>query len=319
MFFLAAHRAFSSPISSTASTCPTPRWHVADGYDFSGRLYANDKSKGIGWILSLDGSQTATAVALPRINGNHESAISSDGLAVALPHYEETTGYNQGEGGGTPGSRVSVVDLTTGTTKVLDAAGPNPFGHPKPHGAAWLDTSQLVVTAQLANGLVVYNSSGVFGIPLESVGCSTPHLVLKVPGSTSLVVTGCRCTNSLDQSWCSGKLAIVDTVSGEARSFDAGAGSEGIAVTSTGDVWIGSLGNHFVSVFTFGDREIALDNLQLRKTMSIQYPLRLAYDAVGDAVGVASMDLNGVLDLTTSAAATSGLTTRLLYSPLTCC
>lgn len=103
----------------------------------SGTFIAQDKSKGVSWFINLT-KGTARAVELPYNNGNHESALSADGLTLASPHYE-TLGPGDPEGGGFhPGAEVSLVDLKTGQSRVLTAAA-NPLGRPKPHGAQWLD------------------------------------------------------------------------------------------------------------------------------------------------------------------------------------
>ena len=100
-----------------------------------------------------------------------------------------------------------------------------------------------------------------------------------------------------------------DTMTGEARTFEAGGGAEGIATTSSGQVWVGSLKESFVSVFWFGgsDAPRTLQNLKLRYKFAVPFPLRLAYDPVSDTVAVASLDLNGVLDPATRDVAECGL------------
>jgi len=289
------------------SICTAPAF-VSDGTKLSGTLFANDKSKGISWILGLD-NLSMESVTLPLINGNHESDISPDGRYVALPHYEETTGLNQGEGGGSPGSRVSVLDITTGQASVLQAEGPNPFGNPKPHGAAWTGDNQLLVTAQLSNGIVKYGATGkVSKIDLSSTGCSTPHLV-KIIAGTDLAVTGCRATNpGAAAAGKIGMLAVFNHKTNAMKALQSGAGSEGITVTKDGDIWVGALTGGTVSVFGWpAGADKTVDTLVLKTNFTVHDPIRLAYDSVNDQVGVACMNVAAVLDPTTSPMANSKL------------
>ena len=81
--------------------------------DFDGTLIVNDKSKGSTWLLHLP-SQSAVVVDLPFAGGNHETAVSpaamDGGATIAVPHYETAEGNGLTEGGGTPGSQVSLID-----------------------------------------------------------------------------------------------------------------------------------------------------------------------------------------------------------------
>jgi hypothetical protein len=178
----------------------------------SGTFIAQDKSKGVSWLFNLT-KGTARAVELPYNNGNHESALSADGLTLAIPHYE-TLGSGDPEGGGFySGAEVSLVDLKTGQSRVLTAAA-NPLGRPKPHGAQWLANGDLVVTAQQTNGLIRFPKplSPGAGVPqvlnFAGTACHTPHLVEQIP-SSNLVVSGCRCTNPGYMLICEGALAVA--------------------------------------------------------------------------------------------------------------
>jgi hypothetical protein len=233
-------------------------------------------------------------VELPYDNGNHESALSADGLALASPHYE-TLGAGDSEGGGFyPGAEVSLVDLKTGQSRVLKAAA-NPLGRPKPHGAQWLANGDIVVTAQQANGLIRFPKplSPGAGVPqvfnFAGSACHTPHLVEQIP-SSNLVVSGCRCTNPGDKPSCAGALAVADLESGATRVLPAGLGAEGIAVTPQGEVWLGGLRGNLVSIYGFVGGERRLDQLKLLKQISVPKPLRLAYEASTNTVGVVSYE-----------------------------
>jgi hypothetical protein len=259
----------------------------------SGTFIVQDKSKGVSWFLNL-AKGTARAVELPYNNGNHESALSADGLTLASPHYE-TLGAGDPEGGGFyPGAEVSLVDLKTGQSRVLTAAA-NPLGRPKPHGAQWLANGDLVVTAQQANGLIRFPKplSPVAGVPqvfnFAGSACHTPHLVEQIP-SSNLVVSGCRCTNPGDKPSCAGALAVADLESGATRVLPAGLGAEGIAVTPQGEVWLGGLRGNLVSIYGFVGGERRLNQLKLLKQISVPKPLRLAYEASTNTVGVVSYE-----------------------------
>jgi len=259
----------------------------------SGTFIAQDKSKGVSWFLNL-AKGTARAVELPYDNGNHESALTVDGLTLASPHYE-TLGAGDSEGGGFyPGAEVSLVDLKTGQSRVLKAAA-NPLGRPKPHGAQWLANGDIVVTAQQANGLIRFPKplSPGAGVPqvfnFAGSACHTPHLVEQIP-SSNLVVSGCRCTNPGDKPSCAGALAVADLESGAIRVLPAGLGAEGIAVTPQGEVWLGGLRGNLVSIYGFAGGERRLDQLKLLKQISVPKPLRLAYEASTNTVGVVSYE-----------------------------
>ena len=259
----------------------------------SGTFIVQDKSKGVTWFLDL-AKGTARAVELPYNNGNHESALTKDGLTLASPHYE-TLGAGDPEGGGFyPGSEVSLVDLKTGQSRVLTAAA-NPLGRPKPHGAHWLANGDLVVTAQQANGLIRFPRPLTPGGGAPTVfsfagsACHTPHLVEQIP-SSNLLVSGCRCTNPGDKPSCSGALAVADLDSGSTRVLPAGLGAEGIAVTPQGEVWLGGLRGNVVTIYGFANGERRLDQLKLLKQISVPKPLRLAYEASTNTVGVVSYD-----------------------------
>jgi hypothetical protein len=233
-------------------------------------------------------------VELPYNNGNHESALSADGLTLAIPHYE-TLGSGDPEGGGFySGAEVSLVDLKTGQSRVLTAAA-NPLGRPKPHGAQWLANGDLVVTAQQANGLIRFPKplSPGAGVPqvlnFAGTACHTPHLVEQIP-SSNLVVSGCRCTNPGDKPSCAGALAVADLENSATRVLPAGLGAEGIAVTPQGEVWLGGLRGNVVSIYGFVGGERRLDQLKLLKQISVPKPLRLAYEASTNTVGVVSYE-----------------------------
>ena len=117
-----------------------------------GPFIVQDKFKGVTWFLNLTNG-LARAMELPFNNGNHESALTADGLTLASPH-DETLGPGDPEGGGFyPGSEVSLVGVKSGRSSVLTAMA-NPLARPKPHGAHGLANGDLIVTAQLANSLL---------------------------------------------------------------------------------------------------------------------------------------------------------------------
>eukprot|EP00854_Cymbomonas_tetramitiformis_P018447 gene18447-22012_t len=281
--------------------CEVPKLVARDesALDLRGTLFANDKSKGAAWLISLD-AKVSMGLQFPLVNGNHESSLSPDKRFLAIPHYETTTDYGQGEGGGAPARGVTLLDMKTGIARTMTAAE-NPFGSPKPHGAAWTDDGDLLVTAQLANGVVKYSkplqtsetSGEAMRFDFGAKGCHTPHLVKTIPNS-SLAVSGCRCTNPGEAQPCPGRLVLFDTGSGAAEVLDSGIGSEGIAVTSAGDVWLGARLDNYVSVFSFGDRPRRVGGYLKRvDTIKVPGPLRIAYEAVNDVIAVASQDWTG--------------------------
>ena len=202
-----------------------------------GPFIVQDKFKGVTWFLNLTNG-LARAMELPFNNGNHELALTADGLTLASPH-DETLGPGDPEGGGFyPGSEVSLVGVKSGRSSVLTAMA-NPLARPKPHGAHGLANGDLIVTAQLANSLLRVTRSLEPAAGAATVyrfagsACHPPHLVGEMPAS-SLGISGCRCTNPGDRSSWGGALAVADLQSGATRVLPAGLGAEGITVTRQG-------------------------------------------------------------------------------------
>jgi len=256
--------------------------------------------------------------------GNHESAVSPDGKHFAIPHYETPT-YNSTEGGGDPGSSVSIIETETGRSAFLPMR-PDPWVNnaqgvprdpsikPKPHGATFMPNGDLLVTNQLANSIIRVDSKNgnVTAYALAPAGCSTPHLVRVIPGlkqgdKARFAVTGCRGTNADTPADYVGRLTIIELATGRARALKTPGGkwNEGITVTRGGEIWVGSLNSHFVTVFGWGDSVVrdsqrTLDNIKTITTIQLNYPLRFAYDVVTDRVAVATINLAAVLDGDTS-------------------
>lgn len=262
-----------------------------------GTLYLNDKSKGLGWLLAFE-AHASLAVELPLPTGNHESAISPDGTTLAVPLYE-TGRFNSTEGGGLEGDMVATVDFNTGRARVANVPR-SPVGAAKPHGTTWTAEGDMLVTYQLKNSIVHFGMQSVVPtvshFDLNPTGCRTPHLVHVIPGS-SLAVTGCRCTNPGDPRDCNGHLGVMDLASGAVRALPAGGrGSEGLAVTSAGEVWLGNLLDASITVFGFNGKPKKFENLEQVHTISVPFPIRLAYEPVTDTVAVASLDLAAALE-----------------------
>lgn len=274
--------------------CEAPRINKIKDVSLDGTLIAQDKSKGVTWMLDFE-SQSFRSIELPFASGNHESAVSPDGMKIAVPHYEEVTMKGQNEGGGRSSGKVQVIDIKTGIATVL-AASPNPLGTPKPHDAVWLHDGSLLVTAQVANGFNKFFPNGsATAFLFDPDLCNTPHLVRLVPDS-NLAVSGCRYTNA--GGGRDGHMVIFDTSTGEYKSFQMGKLAEGITVTGDGDVWCGSQVGHphgYVQVFSFEGRPKIIHNIQPTVRISVPFPLRLAWDAVANTVAVASLNLNGVM------------------------
>jgi hypothetical protein len=261
---------------------------------------ANDKAKGVTWLLDL-ASGTFKSVELPYVAGNHETAVSADGSIVAVPQYEEVTEKGQTEGGAFPGHGVSLIDLRTGAPSFA-RVGPNPFGRPRPHDAVYLDDGTLIMTAQEANGFSKFAPDGTAtAIAIDPVACNTPHLIRLVPHSR-LAVSGCRCTNagckdSPGHPGGNGSVVVFDVDTGDWNALPMGPLPEGLDVTEEGDVWVGSnTKDGYVQVFTFGDRPREVQNLRYGKQfLGVPYPLRVSYDTASKKVAVASMSLEAAM------------------------
>jgi len=261
-------------------------------------IIVNDKSKGYTWLLNLK-TKMAMVADLPLSGGNHESAVISyeddDGNMVsvaAIPHYETALEQGVGEGGGTPGSEVSMIELTTGKTKTL-MVPPNPFGSSKPHDSTFVDKSSLLITGQLSNGLVLYKGINSFAPTVQSFvlpePCNTPHLVFMIP-KTSLAVTGCRCNNpGQNDDNCQSAVSILDVETGKMKSLNAPYGAEGITTTAGGKIWVGGLRATENQVAIYGPPEgedPTLDNIEFLEYLQVPKPIRLAYDDKTNTVGI---------------------------------
>ena len=76
------------------AACDSPRFDFtsdASNLPLKGTWFANDKSKGVAWLVSLT-NRTTNAVELPLVNGNHESAVSPDGRFVKVSDGNGTAG-----------------------------------------------------------------------------------------------------------------------------------------------------------------------------------------------------------------------------------
>eukprot|EP00890_Picochlorum_soloecismus_P006241 jgi/Picsp_1/6618/NSC_03961-R1_smp-30 gluconolaconase lre-like region-containing protein len=277
--------------------------------ELTGTWIAQDKSKGVTFLIRPS-EGVYKAVLLPTSQGNHETAVSEDGLLAITTHYD-TARLGDGEGGGVPGSDVLAIeipngDLGTSGGNVLLRATPNPLQASAPHGVVFLNDGSIVATAQLNDSLVLFPidlESGNKVYNLTETGCITPHLVRAIPanvsadrdGVSNLVVTGCRATNPGVSDRYPGKVALVNLETGDSVALDAGLGAEGIAVTSQGDVWVGGNRGNIVSVYGFRDgEEPSLDTFYKKADVSptVRNPLRLAYDPILNRMAVASFTSN---------------------------
>eukprot|EP00485_Elphidium_margaritaceum_P024393 CAMPEP_0202713824 /NCGR_PEP_ID=MMETSP1385-20130828/60028_1 /ASSEMBLY_ACC=CAM_ASM_000861 /TAXON_ID=933848 /ORGANISM="Elphidium margaritaceum" /LENGTH=550 /DNA_ID=CAMNT_0049374329 /DNA_START=41 /DNA_END=1693 /DNA_ORIENTATION=+ len=258
-------------------------------------IIVNDKSKGTTWLLHPK-TQKVVAVELPFPGGNHESAVAPQSNKIAVPHYETAESVGVNEGGGTPGSSVSLIDIDKGSASVL-VNKPNAFRDSKPHDAAWLSETLLVTTEQLSNGLTLWDLSNQTSTAIElGDSCSTPHLLVVVPtsdvsGKQHLVATTCRCTNPGDSSECPGAIALVNVTTGESIVLEAPLGAEAITATKYGEIWVGGFRSDIVSVYGSPDENpVSLDNFELiEEKRGFWKPLRMAYDDVTDTVVVATL------------------------------
>jgi len=277
--------------------------------ELSGTWIAQDKSKGVAFLIRPS-EGAYKAVLLPTSQGNHETAVSKDGLLAITTHYD-TARQGDGEGGGVPGSDILAIEIPAGELRasggnVLLRATPNPLQGSAPHGVVFLNDGSIVSTAQLNNSLVLFPvdlAAGNKVYNLTDTGCITPHLVRAIPanvsadrdGVSNLVVTGCRATNPGVSDTYPGKVALVDLETGDSVALDAGLGAEGIAVTSQGDVWVGGNRGNVVSVYGFREGEKpSLDSFYKKTDVSptIKNPLRLAYDPVLNRMAVVSFTSN---------------------------
>ena len=256
----------------------------------SGTLIAQDKARGMVWLLDLR-NQKAVLLELPFNSGNHDTALSPDGRSFVTGHYE-TIPKGGAPLSGIPGDEVSLVDLGTRTSRVYPTiASPKPAT--RSHGVLWLGDGRLAVTAELANAIVIYPPPGGSGsaqvFELGETGCRTPHMLRQIPGSTLLFVT-CRATNPGDKAETPGYFVAIDLATGAKRALLSGIGAEGMTITPSNEIWVGNYREDTVSIFGFENNTIRLDALTLKNKMPVPKPMRLVYEPSTDSVGVTTTD-----------------------------
>lgn len=217
-------RSQTAPSAATTPT-PTDRLLVCNKGDHSLSIYD-------------PGTRKELAV-LPTGKGPHEVAVSPDGRTAVVSDY----------GAEAPGRTLTVVDVMTAkvlrTIELNDASieegeriKARPF--PRPHGSAFLDNTNLVVTSELARALIFVDLTKGCVVRELQTPQTQMHMVSLSPDRKHAFATSVR----------EGNVALFDFASKEAPIIiPTGKGAEGLAVNpATGEAWVANRSANTVSI-----------------------------------------------------------------------
>lgn len=212
----------------------------------AGTLVVLNKAEATAWLV--DPVSGARLASVPTGEGPHEADVTPDGRLAVVTNY----------GGKTPGSTLTLVDLTRGSVSGTVDLGE----HRRPHGVAVLpDGRRAVVTAEASQALLVVDLVERKVVKAIPTGQKVSHMVAVAPGGRRAFVS----------SIGSGTVTAIDLDEGEViRSVATGEGAEGIAVTPDGlEVWVGNRASDTLSV-------LHASTLATKRTVACSaFPIRL--------------------------------------------
>lgn len=175
----------------------------------------------------IDVASGMTLATLPTGDGPHETAISPDGRWAVVADY----------GAGTPGSTLTVLDLSTHTVANTISLGE----HRRPHGLWMLDGDSLVVVTVEVNraALVVNYRTGALVRRIGTEAQGSHMVAVRQDGRIGY-------TANIGP----GSISEIDLVTGELRrSLVVAPRTEGVGVLPDGSqVWVGSNTDNTVTV-----------------------------------------------------------------------
>lgn len=164
----------------------------------------------------IDLATGEVAATLPTGDGPHEVGISPDGKHALVTNYRSEKGL---------GNTLTLIDITTASVvKTVDLGE-----YKAPHGVEWIDDSLAAVTVEHNQALVVVDVPN--GEVVKTIGTDqqVSHMVALGPKGQRAYVANIG----------SGSVSVLDLASGElAANIPTGDGAEGVAVSSSGQVWV---------------------------------------------------------------------------------
>lgn len=181
-------------------------------------------------------------------NAPHEVEIAPDGRLAVVADYGDRA---------TPGSTLTVIDLASRKVVRTIELG----RHERPHGLAWLEGNQIVVTTEGSAHLLVVDVVSAEILGAIETDQSVSHMVTVTPDRARAFVANIG----------SGSITAVDLVARrKLRDIETGAGAEGIAITPDGgEVWVTNRDADTISI-------IDADSLEIIETIDCEgFPIRI--------------------------------------------
>lgn len=214
-------------------------------------LLVGNKSADTVWRLSTKDGARSREFATGQ--GPHEIVVSSDNRFALVSNY----------GAATPGSSITVIDLKSGRTRMIDLGG-----NTKPHGMRLLPGhKRAVATTEGSRKLLLVDVAAGRVQHAIDLGEGRGHMVALAKSGDVAFVT------KID----AGTVSRVDLgTRAKTHEVAAGAGAEGVAVhPASGDVWVS---NREAGTVTVHDPA----TLAIRHTMaSPGFPIRVVFTADG--------------------------------------
>jgi YVTN family beta-propeller protein len=216
----------------------------------------------------IDLSAGKSVATLPTGYRPHEVAVSPDGTLAVVSNYGDRD---------QPGSTLTVIDLER--VKVVSTVD---LGrHSRPHGQAWISATQLAVTTEGSEHLLVVSPlNGTIDKEIKT-GQKVSHMVAVTPDGSRAFVANIG----------SGTVTAVDLVGGsKLRDIPTGEGAEGIAVTPDGrEVWVTNRAADTLSI-------IDPQTLEVRARIPCRgFPIRVAPTPDGTKILVSAAESGEVV------------------------
>jgi YVTN family beta-propeller protein len=166
---------------------------------------------------SLIDLATGEVVAtLPTGEGPHEVGISPDGKHALVTNYRNQKSI---------GNTLTLIDIpSAAVVKTIDLGE-----YKTPHGVEWIDNERAVVTVENNQALIVVDIAA--GEVIQAIGTdqNVSHMVALDPNGKRAFVANIG----------SGSVSVLDLVTGELiKNVPTGDGAEGVAVSTSGQVWV---------------------------------------------------------------------------------
>ena len=219
-------------------------------------------------VTLVDDVSFAALATLAVGDGPHEIAVSPDGRRALVSN------YGTGE---RPGASLSVIDVPAASvvrTVALPAGA-------RPHGIEWLDDRRAAVTAEgLQSVLLVDVDAGAVLEQIVTSQAGTHMLALAADGERAFTA-----------NIGAGTVSVL-TLGGTAppQHLPAGAGTEGIAVVGSGELWVSNRESGTLRIFDLatlaGSAPLPLAGFPIRVEPDDSRGRVYVTLAVGDALAV---------------------------------